>query len=203
MPFVATKYYNSFNYYLIPLVIFWCEFLVLSFISFSCYQYCYILFKYDHILGLDGPNHQEELSEEFIDYQTMTDQEIPANVWKDALTIEDHQEYHRMGVLWGFIDTLVNTVTGKRRFKWLSKIAKLVLTLPHSNADEERVFSFVKHNKTPYRDALNINSTLSSILAVKMASKEPCFKFEPTSEVLTASKKATWSYNQAHVQKRK
>lgn len=83
------------------------------------------------------------------------------------------------------------------------KIAKLVLTLPHSNADEERVFSFVKHNKTPYRDALNINSTLSSILTVKMASKEPCFKFEPTSEVLTASKKATWSYNQAHVQKRK
>ena len=55
------------------------------------------------------------------------------------------------------------------RFPCLSAIAGLVLTLPHSNAGEERVFSLVRLNKTPYRSCLGVDGTLSSILTVKMS----------------------------------
>ena len=84
---------------------------------------------------------------------------------------------------------MINGVTGKSRFKFLSRISKLVLCLPHSKADEERVFSHVKLNKTPHRDTMDINCTLSSILTVKMVAKEPCFKYEPSSQVLMTSKR--------------
>ena len=158
--------------------------------------------RYDNLIELQGSKDQERLSEEFIDYQTMSNAEIPSRIWKDALIeTRDTEAYHRIDILWGFIGTMINEVTGKPRFKFLSRIAKLVLCLPHSNADEERVFSHVQLNKTPHRDSMDINCTLSSILTVKMATKEPCFKYEPSSQVLMASKKATMEYNQSHMKK--
>ena len=87
------------------------------------------------------------------------------------------------------------------RFFHLSAIARLVLTLPHSNAGEERVFSLVRLNKTPYRSSLGIDGTLSSILTVKMNDIEPCYNFEPTDDMLEKSKKATWEYNKLHQKK--
>ena len=76
-------------------------------------------------------------------------------------------------------------------FANLSAIAKLVLTSPHSSAGEERVFSVVRLNKTPYRSSLSLDNTLCSILTVKMHNLEPCYKFEPPKEMLEKSKKAT------------
>ena len=80
----------------------------------------------------------------------------------------------------------------------LSKVAKLVLTIPHSNADEERVFSLVRQNKTDSRNSLSLDGTLSSILTVKMACEEPCYKYEPTVDVVRKSKTVTWKYNKEH-----
>ena len=47
---------------------------------------------------------------------------------------------------------------GRDRFGRLSRIAKLILVIPHSNASEERVFSVVKKNKTPFRLSLDYTS---------------------------------------------
>ena len=79
----------------------------------------------------------------------------------------------------------------------------LVLTLRHSNADEECVFSLIRQNKTDFRSSLSLDGTLSSILTVKMAIEEPCYKLEPTPEVIKCSKKATWEYNKEHANKKK
>lgn len=85
------------------------------------------------------------------------------------------------------------------RFPRLSAIAKLVLILPHSNADAERVFSMVGLNKTKTRNALALDGTLSAIMTVKMAGIEPhCFKWEPPVSVIKASKSATNTYNTQH-----
>ncbi|CAL8250633.1 unnamed protein product [Boreogadus saida] len=51
-------------------------------------------------------------------------------------------------------------------------------------------------NKT--RNSLALDGTLSSIMTIKMADLEPCFKWEPPSDVLKASKKDTGQYNRAH-----
>ncbi|CAL8379607.1 unnamed protein product [Boreogadus saida] len=58
------------------------------------------------------------------------------------------------------------------------------------------VFSVVGLNKT--RNSLALDGTLSSIMTIKMADLEPCFKWEPPSDVLKASKKDTGQYNRAH-----
>ena len=106
-----------------------------------------------------------------------------------------------MDVIWAFLGVLKNHDGCKLRFPNLSKIARLVLVLPHSNAGEERVFSMIRLNKTPYRSCLGLDGTLSSILTVKLHNPEPCYKFEPSNEILRNSKKATWQYNQKHSQK--
>ncbi|KAJ8353315.1 hypothetical protein SKAU_G00208820 [Synaphobranchus kaupii] len=84
------------------------------------------------------------------------------------------------------------------QFQRLASIAKLVLVLPHFNADAERVFSVVGLNKTKTRNNLALDGTLSSTMTIKMAGLEPCFKWEPSSTLIEASKTATSQYNKAH-----
>jgi hypothetical protein len=59
-----------------------------------------------------------------------------------------------------------------------------ILTVPHSNDDEERVFSFIKQNKTYLRDSLDLDNTLTSLLTIKIAIPEPCHKYEPPEKVI-------------------
>ncbi|CAL8398523.1 unnamed protein product [Boreogadus saida] len=86
--------------------------------------------------------------------------------------------------------------------KQMVAMALLSATEPASevsiNADAERVFSVVGLNKTKTRNSLALDGTLSSIMTIKMADLEPCLKWEPPSDVLKASKKATGQYNRAH-----
>ena len=79
-----------------------------------------------------------------------------------------------------------------------SRIALLVLTKPHSNAEEEQLFSMVRKNKTAFRSSLNPQGSLSSIMIVKLAQTEPAHKFEPPKELLKKAKAATWEYNKEH-----
>ena len=78
------------------------------------------------------------------------------------------------------------------------KLAKVALVIPHSNADEERIFSMVTKNKTVFRSNLKLDGTLGSILKVKLANSESCTTFEPPSTVLETAKKVTRQYNRAH-----
>lgn len=65
----------------------------------------------------------------------------------------------------------IKFVTGQLGYSLLVNVAKLVVSLPHYNADEEHVFSLVKQNETEFRSALSLDGTIT----VKMASKEPCY----------------------------
>ena len=65
-----------------------------------------------------------------------------------------------------------------------------MLTLPHSNAEEERLFSMITKNKTKFRPSLKLDGTLSSILTIKCANVEPCHSFDPPVEALETAKKA-------------
>ena len=77
-------------------------------------------------------------------------------------------------------------------------MAKLVVVLPHSNAEGERVFSMVTKNKTAFRPSLTLDGTLSSIITVKLANPEPCTEYEPPTTTLQTAKKATVLYNKSH-----
>ena len=112
---------------------------------------------------------QERLFEEFTDFQKMPKTEIPQFVWIEP-SDDQYINYCHMDIIWAYLGSMRDSLTGHLRFERLARVAKLVLTLPHSNADEERGFSFIKMNKTPVRNALKLNeTTLSSLLTIKMA----------------------------------
>ena len=132
----------------------------------------------------------DSLEEEFCNYQQISKEEIPQHVWDEACvqvierssddgqeTVQE-QKYHRMDIIWGFLRNV---------FPLLSKVALAVLTIPHSNAAEERVFSMIRKNKTEFRPRLDADTTLGSIMSIKMNSPEsltPCYKFKPSTELL-------------------
>lgn len=90
--------------------------------------------------------------------------------------------------------------TGMSRFQRLPKVAKLVMTLLHSNANAERVFSMIRLNKTKTRNSLAPNGTLFIPLWLWkwLASNNSAFEWEPPTSVIKASKSATATYNAQH-----
>ena len=74
--------------------------------------------------------------------------------------------FHRMDILWAYLGSVKDVITSQPTLSLLANVAKLMSTLPHSNADEERVFSLIRQNKTNFRSALSLTGTLASILTV-------------------------------------
>ena len=102
-----------------------------------------------------------------------------------------------MDMIWHYLSNL-KAVDGKNRFSRISRVAKLVLVIPHSNAEEERIFSMVRKNKTAFRPNLDPKGTLSSILTIKLGSHHTAHVFEPPKSMLKKAKTATWDYNKLH-----
>ena len=153
------------------------------------------------MLPYEAPQELDLLSEEFTAYQLLQDADIPNDVWDRATVAADEgHTYHRMDILWHHLASM-RAADNSFCFPRLIKVAKLVLTIPHSNAQEERIFSMVRKNKTAFRPSLDPNGTLSSILSIKLAAGEPAHCFEPPKEVLCNAKSATWEYNKAHSNK--
>ena len=138
----------------------------------------------------------DTLEEEFLVYQAMSEAYIPAHIWKESKVEEkldnDNAEtvtYHRMDMIWGSL---------QEKLPNLSKVALGVLTIPHSNAGEERVFSTIRKNKTDFRSNLDLRSSLSSIMTIKMNKPEdllPCHRFKPSKNLLSKCKAACREYN--------
>ena len=144
-----------------------------------------------------------KLEDEFLQYQLLTNAQILQHIWDSAVVYEDscsEMKYYRMDILWAYLKAL-KTPDGAFSFARLASVALLILTLPYSNAEEERVFSMATKNKTKFRLSLKLDGTLLSILTIKLAKSEPCHKCSPSAEVLKSAKKATMEYNRAHSSK--
>ena len=56
--------------------------------------------------------------------------------------------YFRVNVLWWHIANLKLSHTNTPRFRYLFRVPEIVVILPHSNAEEEQLFSIVRKNKS-------------------------------------------------------
>lgn len=177
--------------------------LVYAYTSKMCYSsLSCIVYRFQHLLDFSSPLELSKLGEEFVDYQLLSDSDIPQSVWDAAKLAsnddDDEDKFYRIDVVWHYLSGL-KLSDGTKRFKRLSQVAMLALTVPHSNAGEERVFSMVRKNKTPFRPSLGLEKTLPSLLTVKLATCEPCHKFEPDPAVVARAGKVTWEYNKQHM----
>ena len=109
--------------------------------------------------------------------------------------------HYRMDVVSWYLANLNTPGTSVKRFHNLAKIAEIVLVIPHSNVEQERLFSIVRKNKSDSRSKLALGGSLSSILTVKShypESATPCYKFKPDAELLKNAKHAATNYNKKH-----
>ena len=85
--------------------------------------------------------------------------------------------------------------TSISKFENLFKLARVVLCIVHSNAE----------NFTPQKASLTLDGSLSSIMSFQLnrEKNEPCYKYNPSQNVLKRSKEVTWEYNIEHSKKHK
>ena len=86
-----------------------------------------------------------------------------------------------VATFWGSVSRIVDTSDNKR-YPILSKLMKSMLSLPHSNADVERIFSQVVLVKTKHRNKLK-TGTLDAILTAKECIPSSCVQLQPTSSM--------------------
>lgn len=141
-------------------------------------------------------NRIDDVYDEFCVYQSL--QALPQEV-VDVTETENEECKIQPDRLWHELGKQKD-VNGKKKFGLLSLVAKVVLTLPHSNADEERIFSLVRKNKTMFRPNLSLDKTLPSIIQCKVNffSDTKCYEFTPSKDLLQKAKQATWKYNREH-----
>ena len=162
----------------------------------------YFIEKYNEVLNF-SEDDINKIDDEFISFQQLDINRISDCVWEKARVkrkcVEEQDEpimSFRMDVLWTHLACLKFPDGCSFLFARLSKIAFLVMTIPHSNAAEERIFNLIRANRTDSRHSLDTEGTLSSIVMIKMANLGPNFK--PSRGMLESAKKATWTYNQKH-----
>ena len=91
---------------------------------------------------------------------------------------------HRDNVatFWGNLGK-IEDACGSLKFPIIGKLTKSLLSIPHSNADVERIFSHVNLIKVKQRNKLKV-STLDALLMVKQgSSSNSCVHFNPTPEM--------------------
>lgn len=106
-----------------------------------------------------------------------------------SLQVEEIPEFliteERMDVKWSKLFDLY-----KDKYGLLSKFMLSILTIPHSNAECERIFSLVTKNLTQFRSTLS-SQNLESLLTVKSNMTSPCFQQNFETEFLKRAKSAT------------
>ena len=152
----------------------------------------YFVVKYPHIF----PDMDlERLSEQFLNYKMLMEEDIPAEVKELAKSEEDYPHY-QVDILWGYLKGVKKPGTNSLEFDLLFRVAEVIMTIPHSNAEEERIFPLMNKNKTPSRSSLDLNSTLS-LLIVKTHVQDP-LSWQPSRSLVAKAKKSTMLNNKKH-----
>ena len=159
--------------------------------------YLHYFHRYPNLLTFEEPSEFDSLTEEFNKYQLLRDSDIPDHVMESCKT--DRGDL-KLDSLWSFIGQMKDHAENALLFMRLCKVVRLILTIPHSNAEEERVFSIVKKNKTFFQSRLDLEKTLALIVTVKLAMEpENGEAFNIPQELLTAAKIATYKYKLSHL----
>ena len=136
-------------------------------------------------LGLDDPESLQCLKEEFTDF-TLSPGDLPTPKKYNAV---GHLKRVCAGPFWWEVGK-IKTLSGESRFSKLYKLMSGLLSIPCSNADAERGFSMLRKVHTDQRASLS-QSTIASLLTVKMNNSDCCYDTALPEELIKKCKKAT------------
>ena len=106
----------------------------------------------------------------------------------DGMRLDD-----RADSVWTQISSLKNKSTDRQKYPNLSRVMLTILSLAHSNATDERIFSLVRKNATDFTPSLS-TPTLSDFLTNKVMSqamRKQCHQTTFSDDLLNKCKKAT------------
>ena len=155
----------------------------------------FVALRFTNVLGLDEEK-LELLYEQFYDYKTINDAKLPKETYEEALllgTSDGHNKEYRLDVIWYYLRKMRSPVGPNYRFKLLLEVSRIVLTIPHSSAGTERVFSYLLT-----RIKMRVQIEMSSILTVKLErpeSKEKRYLYKRDKELLRNARKTTIKAN--------
>nr|XP_042902141.1 uncharacterized protein LOC122270094 [Parasteatoda tepidariorum] len=121
---------------------------------------------------------RDKLLEEFSDLQ-ITD--LPSVIKQET----------RMDKKWDAISKITSNDGCFKKYSRIAKIMVAILSIPHSNAECERVFSIVKKNRTQFRNSLS-DKSLEDILIAKTTQTGCCYEQTFDKGFLKAAKSATY-----------
>ena len=113
--------------------------------------------------------------------------------------LESVSLHQRPDEVWVAGSQLTDKISGENKLKYanLAKVMLAVLSLAHSNAEDERLFSLVRKNATEFRPNIS-TAVLSDVLTQKVYSKSKkfvCHKMVFDEKTLGRCKKAATDYN--------
>ena len=146
-------------------------------------SFCSVEFFVHKFPNILGEMNMDRLNEEFINYQLLSSQDLSSSLCADSSL--------RVDCLWGYLRGKKEPGTHILAFSELFRVAEVIMTIPHSNAGEEQIFSLINKNKTPSRSSLQIEGTVSSLIT----HIEDPLKWEPSQAILEKAKHATRDYN--------
>lgn len=106
------------------------------------------------------------------------------NVFKEWITNSESKSVIPVDSFWYKIRE-VETLEGKKDFKELGQFSLDILSLPHSSAACERIFSKINNVKTKSRNRLYSSTLQSLISSAEYISETGCDKFQPTEKMLS------------------
>ena len=101
--------------------------------------------------------------------QSVTLQDFTESALSEAtitVDIDGDSKTYRIDVLWYYLYMMKNPGTTKSKFENLFKLAKVVLSVAHSNTKEESLFSRVRKSLNSQRASLQLDGTLSCIIII-------------------------------------
>ena len=132
------------------------------------------------------PEELDDVLSELNDYRVVPENQLPPVNCDEAGALEH---------FWFLISCILKPGdSSQKRFINLSQLCKILLVLPHSNADPERLFSMVQKIETDQRGSLK-PSTVQDLISVKMNTDRVCYDVNSeglfTSDFLKSAKSAT------------
>ena len=125
----------------------------------------------------------DTLIAEFQEYRIASDQQFPSF---------DYKEYAAVDHFWAAIAMAEVCHLETFQYSMLSRLAKILLVLPHSNADPKRLFSMVRKICTDQQKSL-APSTICDLLIAKLNNSNMCYDSSNllTTDFLRSIKTAT------------
>ncbi|KAL1442126.1 hypothetical protein MTO96_046532 [Rhipicephalus appendiculatus] len=131
-----------------------------------------------------GESKMEAVDALEVEFSKLQAQDLPPHILQEE----------RVDAQWRMVSQL-RTADGRLKFSRIAEVMLGILSIPHSNAECERLFSLVRKTRTEFRSSMS-DKTLGHVLLAKCDQAGHCYNQTYTEDFLRRAKSATTTFVQ-------